>query len=281
MKRRVLYSDNSVLTDISVNMENYHVGTNAFTFVAAQDAFYIGSRLPFNHLFIKMDGSNVNSNSSAMTVSYWEGSSWIPAVEVIDETVTSGASLAKSGFVTWVTDRDYGWPREDTNYGGITVTGLTTVEIYNLYWLKLTFSADLSADTAFSWIGQKFSNDNELGSEYSDLVRAGLIDAYESGKTDWEEQHVRAADVIIKDLTHKGLIIEKEQILERLDFELASVSKTAEIIYGGLGDDYKEDKKLARDEYDDRLNKLLPRIDVNRNAREDVGEKTTQGRLYR
>ena len=281
MKRRVFYSDNGTLTDFSVNMQNYHSGTNSFSFVAAEDAFYIGARLPFNHLYFKMDGANVNAEASVMAISYWDSGNWREAIEIIDETSSGGASLAQSGYVTWVPDRDYGWTREDTNYGGNTVTGLTSVEIYDLYWLKITFSADLTADTAFSWIGQKFSDDNALGSEYSDLVRSAMLTAYESGKTDWEEQAVRASEVIVNDMISKGFIIEKEQILEKEDFELVSVSKVAEIIYGGLGDDYKDDKKAARDEYTDRLNKLLPRVDMNANARIDLNEKVQQGRLVR
>lgn len=281
MKRRFFYSDNGTLTDYSTNLENFYSGTHSFTFVAAEDAFYVGGRLPFNHLYLKMDGTNVNANSSTMTVSYWDSKEWAEAVEVIDETSVAGASLAQSGFVTWIPDKSANWVREDTNYSGNSVTGLTSVEIYDLYWLKITFSNDLSANTAFIWAGQKFSDDDLLGTEYSDLVRSAMIAAFESGKTDWEEQHVRAAEVIVRDLMHKGYIIEKEQILERHDFELASVSKTAEIIFAGLGDDYKDNQDAARREYNDRMAKVLPRIDVNKNARIDINEKVSQGRLVR
>jgi len=147
--------------------------------------------------------------------------------------------------------------------------------------LKITFSADLTADTALSWVGQKFSDDNDLGSEYSDLVRLSMLAAFETGKTTWEEQHVRAAGLIVKELMANSTIIEKEQILEREDFKYASVSKCAEIIYGGLGDDYKDDKKLAKDEYAIRINSAMPKIDKDANARFDDYETPTQGRLVR
>jgi hypothetical protein len=281
MERRIFYSDNGTLTDYSVNLQNFHSGTDAFTFVAAEDAFYIGARMPFNHLYFKMDGTNVNANASVMTVSYWDSGNWRDAVELIDETASSGKSLAQSGYITWTPDKSYGWCREDTNYSGNSITGLTSVEIYDLYWLKITFSADLTANTAFSWVGQKFSDDNDLGSEYSDLARSTMIAAFETGKTTWEEQHIRAAKIIATDLIANGIIMERDQILDRYDFQFVAVSKVAEIAYGGMGDDYKDDKLIARNEYERRLNAALPRIDKDSNGREDVGEKVTQGSLYR
>ncbi len=275
MDRRFLYSDNGTISDYSVDLQNYFSGSQSFTFVADEDYFYIGARLPFNHLFFKVD--TANGNASVMRVAYWDSGSWRPAVEVIDETASSGVSLAQDGFVTWTPNKDYSFGREDTE----DITALSSVYIYNLYWVRIGFSADLSASTALSWCGQKFSDDNDLGSEYSDLTRSAVLTAFESGKTTWEEQHIRAAEVLVQDLIGKGLIIEKEQILERRDFRLAAVSKCAEIIYGGLGDDYKDDRNDARKEYDFRISQILPHTDKNRNAIEDVGEKTTQGSLYR
>jgi len=275
MDRRVIFSDNGTLIDYSVQLQNYHAGSSTFTLVAAQDAIYIGSRLPFNHLYFKV--GTANENASVMSISYWDGNTWASAVEVIDETSSSGVTLAQSGFVTWTPDRDTGWQQEDTE----DITALSSVTIYDLYWLKVSFSADLSAGVSLSWLGQKFSDDNELGSEYSDLVRSEMITAFETGKTTWEEQHIRAAQVLVQDVIDKGLIIEKEQILVRRDFQLAAISKCAEIIYGGLGDDYKDEKKAAREEYRLRLGKVAPKIDKDRNGIEDSYDKYSQGSLYR
>jgi hypothetical protein len=281
MKKRILYSDNSVLYDWSVNLDNYHSGTHSATFVALEDAIYIGSRLPFNHLYFKLDGSNVNSNASVMTVSYWDSGEFREAVDLIDETSVGGATLAQSGFVTWSSDKDYGWIREDTNYGGNSVTGLTTVEIYDLYWCKITVSANLTAGVSFSWVGQKFSNDNDLGAEYPSLVRSAFIAAYETGKTDWEEQHMVVAELVVDDLIDMGLILEGDQILKRDDLKSSSVSRVAQMIFTGMGDDYSKNRELAANEYKSRLNKVMPRVDLNLNARIDVNERTNKGRLVR
>lgn len=281
MKKRVIYSDDGVIQDFSVNLDKYQTGTHAITFVAAEDKIFIGSRFPFNHIFIKLDGTSVNANASVMSVAYWDGSDFQDVVELWDETSSGGATLAQSGFVTWTTDKDKGWIREDTNHGGNEVTGLTDVEIYDLYWCRLTVSADLTADTTLSWLGQKFSDDHDLGAEHADVVRSGFIDAYESGKTDWEEQHVTAANLIIDDLIANKLIVDKNQILCREDLKSASVKKVANIIYTGMGADYVDDRDKAEEDYDNRINKVLPDTDKNRNARYDINEMQDTGRLYR
>jgi hypothetical protein len=280
MKRRIIHSNNGTLSDFTVNMEKFQAGTETVSIVAAEDAIYIGSILPFNHVYVKL-GATVNENASAMTVGYWDGTEFRGAVNLIDETSLAGATLGQSGHVTWVTDRDHGWIREDTNHGGNSVTGLTSVEIYDLYWVRLGFSADLSANIDLSWIGQIFSDDHDLGGEHAELVRSGFIAAFESGKTDWQEQHAIAADIIADDLIAKNMILSSDQILARENLRRASVKKVAQIIYTGMGRDYDDNRDNAKKEYDNRINNVCPKLDKNRNARVDVNEYGGSGRLYR
>lgn len=276
---RIFYSDNAILVDLSTTLNDYHNATYPISgFIAAQDAIYIGNSVPFNHVYFKL--SAYNTNSAIMSVSYWNGREWIAAAEVIDETSVVGKSFGQSGFVTWTPSKDELWSMDDTNYKSSTVTGLTSVVIYDQYWLKISFSANLSA-ISLDWIGQKFSDDDTLGAEFPDLVRPAVMTAWETGKTSWEEQHVIAADIIGKDLMAKGLILEKGQILDRFDLDRPAVQKVAEIIYGGLGADYADQKAAARKEYDNRLNVALPKVDANMNGRIDSTERTQTGKLYR
>jgi len=53
MDFRFLYSDNSVITDYSTDMNNYYGGTATLTFVAADDKLYIGSLHAFNSIYLK------------------------------------------------------------------------------------------------------------------------------------------------------------------------------------------------------------------------------------
>jgi hypothetical protein len=60
------------------------------------------------------------------------------------------------------------------------------------------------------------------------------------------------------------------------------VSKTAELIYSGLGDDYIDQKTAARNEYKSRLKKDIFKTDKNANGiLEPFEERVRQGRLHR
>lgn len=285
MKKRIFYSDNGTLADFTVAINNYHAGINIIPdFNASEDYIYIGSRLPFNHLYVKL-GNTVNTELSDLNVSYWCNNSWENVVEVMDETSIVGASFGQSGFITWITDKDELWTREDTCGKGNcqNIEGLTSVEIYDLYWMRISFSNNLTSNLDLSWIGQLFSNDSDLGSEYKSLLRTNVKNAWEAGKIDWEEQHVRAAEIIEKDLVAKKMIHHGEQILEREDLMLPSVHQVAKIIYNELGDDYIDQRAQAEKDYYSKLHTALPTIDINKNARVDykTEDRINHGRLLR
>jgi hypothetical protein len=255
---RIIYGDNGTLYDLSTELSNYHGGTFTFSdFVAAEDYIYIGNTVPFNNFYLKMSTASVASTT--MTIEYWSGSSWTNVVEIIDET----QGLTQNGYITFVPDRDTAWDRSNTSGQGQTITELSSVTIYDKYWIRISFNNDLTDNCIISWVGQKFSDDNDLGSEYPDLTRSSVLTAFESGKTDWEEQHVRAAEIIVKDLIAKQIIFNRGQILERNSFMLPSVSKVSEIIYNSFGDDYIDQKKASREEYSYRMQKSIYDIDSN------------------
>ena len=264
MNNRIIYSNNGVLEDCSVALNNYAAGAKALTFVAAEDAIYIGSRLPFNHIYFKL--STPSLTASTMSVRYYDGTTWVNTVEVIDET----EGFTKSGFVQFTPDRQSGWAMRSTNYAGESVTGLTSVVIYDLYWLKITFASNFTA--TISWVGNLFSDDSDLGVEYPDLVRPSTIANYKTGKTNWEEQHVRAAALLIDDLINKNVILGAGQILDWREFTNASIHKVAEFAFNAFGDDYVEQVISARKEYNERLSKRIYRVDRNNDAIETASE---------
>ncbi len=273
MKNKILFSDNGTIQDISPTMNDYYSGTFRMSFVASEDALYIGRTHPFNSFFLK---STANAEASNATVEVWNGNDWEDVVELIDNTSLNGVSLAQDGFFEFVPNKNTSWQREDTD----TITDLTSKEIYNRYWIKITFSNDLTTDLDLKWLGEVFSDDNDLGSEFPEIISSNFKTAM--GVTNWESQHVQAAKIIIKDLISRNLITGGEQILNRDDLVLPSISKTAEIIFNSMGDDYTDQKISAGKEYQSRITKALPLIDLNNNAIIDVGEKTTSmGRFYR
>lgn len=278
MANRIIFSDNGTLNDWTINLANYHQGDETFSFVSAEDFIYIGSDLPFNHLYFKF--STANTNTVNLSLSIWDGNNFENAADLFDET----DGFKNDGFITWVPDKNKGWGREDTNVNGAErVTGLGTITIYDKYWIRLGFDSDLSASSIISWVGNLFSNDNDLKVEFPDLMRTNTLLAFETGKTDWEEQHVRAAEIIIDDLIDRRIISSKDQILERRNLSRASVSKVAEIVYSAFGDDGLDNMTRARKEYDKRISKNLFVKDKDNDGIIDKNEKIdyTHGKLLR
>lgn len=261
--QRVIWSDDGTLNDLSINLNDFLSGTEVIPFVAAEDFIYIASDLPFNHRYIELE--SVNAATSAPTVDIWFGNSWEAAVDIIDRTETSGVTLAKSGILQWNTDRLEGWERE---LDADDVDGIdTSVVIYNFYWMRLKFSADLTGTTEIKFIGHKFSDDDDLEGFYPDLKNQNLKTAWESAfKTDWKEQACWAARQMILDLKARNIMKSPSQLLDYEKFTLPSVHKTAEIIYTGLGPRFADSAGLARQRYTDTLNQRFFNVDVNRDG---------------
>lgn len=280
--KRIFFDNNGTLSDFSTELENYHNGTALIDYTLSQDAIYIGSELPLNSLFL--DVSSVNSIAAAPTLSYWDGQQWREMVEVIDETATNGVALAKSGHLTWTTDKQYGWTAEDTVKQDDTeqITGLGSVTVYDLYWLKITYSASVTNTTELSFVGPKFCEQADLKGEYAMLGNSTFISNYESGKTTFDREIVLASRIIIEDLIDMAVIQNGDQLLDRRKLRYACVSKVAEIVFNNLGDDYENDTKKAKSEYKQRISKKNYKADFNANARLDEQEKRiTTGGLYR
>lgn len=270
MEKRIIFAVSSELTDVSVAMNDYKATSKTWSVSSGSDYLYIGARNPFNSFYIKFD-NNMAVGDGAATVEYWDGTQWRSAIDVIDETA-DGDTFTNDGFITFSTDPDYGWFREDTNNGGDIITGISTFNILNLYWLRVNIG-NVEANIPIKWIGTYFSTDTDLYGEYPIFNNSTLKTAYESGKTTWEEQAVIAADIIISDLMDRNVIKHSGQLLDRSRLKRASICKVAEIIFGALGDDYTDDMRKARNEYEKRLTSPILYVDQNLNANIDIEEE--------
>lgn len=228
--------------DSKVYLLNYNLG----------DYIYIASDFPFNHIYFKM-GAVKNTGAAGMKVEYYS-TSWNEVVELRDDT----EGLTKDGFIEFTPNRNFGWAQAVDS----SLTGQATV-VYYKYWTRISFDDSLSADIELSFVGNKFSDDEDLFSEFPVFNDANFLSAFKSGKTSWEEQHIKAAELIIQDLQKKQIIIAKEQILDRKKFIGASTYKTAEIIFTAFGNDYQEQRKIAKEEYSKRLDLSQYSVDLN------------------
>ncbi len=283
MDIRAIYSNNGTLTDMTKNLNNYHSGTSTIAgFNASEDYIYIGQRMPFNSLYFKFGTANTASNS--LSVHIWDSTEWAAAVEVWDETISSGASFGQDGYISWEVDRNEKWGFEDTvtTTGTEQITGLGNLEIYDHYWVRLSWDVALDANYSHTWVGQKFCTQAEMGTFYPDLVLSAAMSGWESGKTDWEEQHIVCTKLIIKRLKKEGLIVHSGQVLDREDFHEACIYRTAEIAYSQMGPRYEQDRMNAMSKYENCMKGLKAVIDKNQDGQIDRGElRFTQARLTR
>lgn len=252
---RVIWKDNATLKDLSVLLNNFASGTQVIPLVAAEDKIYVGSDVPFNHRYFSV--SVVNALASAITVDIWDGDEWVPAVDVVDYTqATAGKVFSQSGIIRWATERNETWAVEATTEN-MTDSGLETLKIYNMYWARFTFSADLTAGFALKYVGHKFSTDEDLNGEYADLNRSTVLTAYKAGKTTWEEQHIIAAEKIFRHLRQNRKAWAKGQIFEWEPFTLASTHMVAKIIYNSFGEDYEGRRDDALESYNDAMEGVI------------------------
>lgn len=262
-KQRIIWDDNGTLKDISMPLNDFRGPSNiVLDFVASTDSIYIGTELPFNTRYIKM--GTVNDLSSTVSIAVWDGNSWVPTKDVIDQTKVSYSattSLAQSGTISFTLNRDdrtWGIEQDSNRIGD-----LVGLYIYDLYWSKWNWSANWKSTTSLAYIGSLYSTDNDLATFYPDLMNNDLKDAFETGKTDWIEQSFSAAEAIERELRSKSIIMRREQLFDWSLLLEASVHKTAEIIYGGLGSAYNEAKKLALDSYIKAINLKYFETDLN------------------
>lgn len=280
---RILKKISNSFTDLTSVLKEYKTGTAVLNVATNTDYVYIGQMFPFNHLYFKL-GTIVNDVVSTMKIEYWSSNQWKEVAEIIDDTNVSGAPLAQPGFITWVPNKNDNWNHDDTVRGDGSVeqiTGMGAVKIYDQFWIRVSFSAGLKATTQLNWVGNLFSNDSDLFAEHSQLNKSSYLTSIEAGKTTYEEQAVIAAKVVIDDLSVNDSILHQGQILERDDFRLVSVSKTAEIVYGLLGRDYDTYAEKANKNYLARMKKKNKTIDTQLNARIDQQEVFFQPSLVR
>lgn len=262
-KQRVIWDDNGILKDISKPLNDFRGAHNVvIDYKSATDSIYIGTELPFNSRYFKV--GTTNNLSSNASIAVWDGNSWVPTKDVIDETQEShlhDTSLFKNGSISFVLDRDdRGWGSEqDSN----DIPNLAGTFIYDLFWSKWTWSADWKNTTSLSYIGSLYSTDNDLATFYPDLMNIDLMSAFETGKTDWLDQGISAAEAIERELRSKSIIMRREQLFDWSLLIEASIHKTAEIIYGGLGSAYNEAKKLALESYIKAINLKYFETDMN------------------
>jgi hypothetical protein len=211
-----------------------------------------------------MQSAVANDVAATITLEYWDGYAWRTAVDVLDGTLSGSTSLAQTGVIQFSPDIDYSWNivHDTTDTGA--PDALSSVTIYNLYWLRMKFSDTLKSTTALKRIAYAFTQHQQINN-FDTTINNYLTD-FESGKTTWDDEIVLASYLVVRELKRKGLIQNQGQILRLDDVSIPTDWKTLEIIYRNLGGDYLEKLKEAQKQFDKTISLERYSFDKDGNA---------------
>jgi len=100
------------------------------------DSIYAGSLYQFYSLDIDVSPLYRNAVAATMAVTYWDGDSWEAVSGLSDGTAVGGASLSRTGRVTWTMPTDW---KESSPASGSYPSG---------YYVRIRFSAQITSRTA-------------------------------------------------------------------------------------------------------------------------------------
>jgi len=266
--QRVFISDGGTLTDVTLDLNDFREG-NASAALTTDDYIYIASERPFNSRYFKL--TPYNAESATVSIEIWGSNGWFSAVDVVDET----KGFNEDGYIRFNLDRDNrrSWTKQDDSKN-VTDVG-SQVDVFEMYWLRVSFSTDLSGTTALRHIGTLFSSDDDLFSYYPDLRNSGLMAAWETGKADWIEQGFSAANEILRELRRKSITFGRAgfSLMDVGLYNEASIHKTAQIIYAGLGESFDAPEAKAAKAFREALDMTYHRVDVTGDGTLSQGEK--------
>jgi hypothetical protein len=170
---KVLYE----ATDISLKALSYGRDSASIPMLNTE-YLYFGLYKPFNHVYVEM--GTANTNATTMSIKYYNGSSYVTVARSLDDT----QGLTRSGYISF--DRPTDWA-ESTEGGEAK------------YFVKISFSASLSAGTTLQGMNLVFSDDQDLKGIYP------YVSNYlNSTETTFILRHENSRDLIIQELRNRG-----------------------------------------------------------------------------
>lgn len=269
LEQRVFQNLNGNLSDISRYVNNFRSGSQVFAYQTG-DYLYIGTVLPMNHIYFDMKVAN--TAAANVKVEIWYNLEWTDAVDVEDDT----DGLKQNGLVFFGPQFNRGWNMQCYSKD---VIGLENTEIYDMYWTRISWDADLDALTEINYVGQKFSDDDILFAWFPDLDQDNMKASFQTGKTTWDEQHFMASEFIVKDLLKRDILKTRQQILDPYEFKDAAAYKCAEFIYSALGRPYFDQMANARERYKEEMNMRFFKTDKNATGRLESVERVISTRF--
>lgn len=273
---RLLKLSGSTFTDYS--LANQELSASIVPALLSTDYLYIGQYFPFNNFFYY--GNIANANDSDLTIQYWTGKEWRSAVDILDGTKVGNKTFARPGVIQFSPYKTQGWQKINYTSDSNSPTEMQTLEIYNLYWIRIKVSADLSALTSFYEMSYAFTSTDQLNTK--DVEIGQYYASFVNGKTDWIREIVTSSKDVVNYLKGLDLIVHPGNILRFDDVSLATTFKTLSLIYQNLGPAYEKRMLKADADCKAALNIKNFTFDLNDNGQVDEKEiATTNKRIVR
>lgn len=266
----MLYQYLRIIKGVDLSLNNQDENQVLSLGISTGEYIYIGQYFPFNNLFFWVDSPNVNS--AVLGVQYWANKEWIDAVDVLDGTSVSGVPFAQSGVIQFSPKRDKNFWQEVEDTSEVSQQNppeLNGHTIYDLYWIRIKTSANLSA-TDLKRVTYAFTTSQQLSK--LDVEVNQFLNAFESGKLDWTREIITATELMIRDLMRRGLVVNRGQVLRFDDVSIPCDLKTLSLIYSNLGNAYKDKRLEKESEYEQAINIRNFTFDQNNNGAVDKAE---------
>ena len=221
---------------------------NKVVALTTSDFLYLGFYGRFASRYFQVGVAN--AVVSALTVEQWNGAAWVAVDDLVDQTSVGGATLAQSGFISWVNKETW---KESTQTG-------VDADV-SLYWVRIKVSANLTGTTALKSILNVYSDDQLLAAYFPELVSDANY--LPSGKTNFLDQHVAAKDLVVLRLKQRKMIDDESQIIDPNDVAIASVYAAAKLILQPIAtsEDSKTLLVMAAGGFDAEIGKVSFSVD--------------------
>lgn len=244
---KVLFDNNGSFVDFTDDMTTYLRDSQVIDLVNAEDYLYFGLYKPFSMVYAEL--SVINEIPADFTIEYYNGSSWVSAVNGVDYT----KGFTRSGFISWDLDQT-GWSE-------------VTVDTETAYWIRVKTNTALSATTALQGLNLVYANDLDMQEGYytvNDLLpeyALSFISFHQAARNEIIQQLRNNGDYTINGDLTKWDLLKPDQVRE------AAKWKALELLFfscsNEVDDKYDILSKDARTKYTTAMNLYLKSIDKN------------------
>lgn len=236
------------ITDISLRNQEETTSEIVDVQPTGSSYWYMAQHFPFNNFFFYLD--QPNSVATNLEIQYWggKGIEWVDAVDILDGSVTNGVPLSKSGVVQFSPNTRNTWNIVADTENEPQPSGLSTVNIFNVYWIRFRYADALTGTTSLKRLSYAFTQSQQLDNLDTNINQ--YLTSFGAGKTDWNDEIMTASIQLVTDFKRRGLIVGPGEILRFDDVSMPCDLKTLILIYQNLGPAFRQKLLDAMSDYD-------------------------------